>query len=84
MSDNYESYKKVGDEYFSCYKAFVESGFTETQAFELIKTFCTSNAMKSLLDAAELERREKEYLKSRARKRQMNEDRLRWEAESNG
>lgn len=84
MSDNYESYKKVADEYFSFYKAFIEAGFAETQAIELVKAFCTSQSVQNILEQAERKRQYEEYLKSKARKRQMNEDRLRWEAKSDG
>lgn len=43
-------YKLVTDEYFKLFEAFKESGFTEEQAFELMKAYCTSDSMARMLE----------------------------------
>ena len=50
MSDHYSDYKKVADEYYSLYMAFFSAGFTEEQAFKLIKAQCTSVAVQNMLE----------------------------------
>ena len=43
-------YKIVTDEYFKLYVAFMRSGFTKEEAFELMKAYCTSDGMARMLD----------------------------------
>lgn len=43
-------YKLVTDEYFKLFEAFKASGFTEEQAFELTKAYCTSDSMARMLE----------------------------------
>lgn len=62
MSNNVEEYKKVTDEFYSFYTAFRASGFTDEQAFELVKAYCTSHAVQNIL---ENERRKEERVNYR-------------------
>ena len=71
MSNNVEEYKKVTDEFYSFYTAFRVSGFTDEQAFELVKAYCTSHAVQSIL---ENERHKKERVKYREVLRRMQDE----------
>lgn len=43
-------YKTITDEFYLLYGAFMDSGFTEEQAFELTKTYCHNNVVNSMLE----------------------------------
>ena len=51
MSDvKYKLYKKATDEFRLLYNAFIESGFTKDEAFELIKCYCTSANLQGMVE----------------------------------
>lgn len=46
----FDMYKKVTDEFRLLYNAFRESGFTKDEAFELVKCYCTSANLQSMVE----------------------------------
>jgi hypothetical protein len=81
MSDHYSDYKKVADEYYSLYMAFISSGFSEEQAFKLIKAQCTSVAVQNMLEGLRHARERynsadklRETLRKRAEKKECGTD----------
>ena len=43
-------YKEITDEYFKLYQSFIESGFSEEQAFELTKEYCRSTVANNMVN----------------------------------
>lgn len=71
MSNNFEHYKKAADEFHLLYEAFTAAGFSDEQAFELVKAHCTSQTIQNILD---YERRKNERVNYRDLHRRMQND----------
>lgn len=44
------NYKKYTDEFYSLFKSFMDSGFSEDQAFELISNYVRQSVLENLIN----------------------------------
>ena len=49
MKDAKNQYRPITDEYYKLYTSFVESGFAEEQAFELVRTYCHNQVVDNIV-----------------------------------
>ena len=64
------NYREITDELYAFYTSFIESGFSDAQAFELVKTYCnTANVENMILQRQKI----KEAVTNLARQREKDQ-----------
>lgn len=74
MTDYRVYYKEASEQLFIFYTSLIESGFSEEQAFELVRTCMNNSAIEQMVNSAERRASENARLSDQLRKMRLKEE----------